>query len=144
MPTPACSLRNFLRTRGRELAYDTRLHIVITEEQWSEAQHEIERRLSVIIERGQLAVDQASLIRQEIRSLINANVIEVVPRHVYHHLEGIARRRIPRDPDDGPTVALALALNAPILTSDNDFLGCGCPTWTFETLKNELDHLYSE
>jgi hypothetical protein len=37
---------------------------------------------------------------------------------------------------DGDPVALAL--DAAILTGDNDFLGCGCPTWTVETLLAEL------
>jgi hypothetical protein len=29
-------------------------------------------------------------------------------------------------------------LNAAILTHDHDFLGCGCVTWTVETLRGEL------
>ena len=32
------------------------------------------------------------------------------------------------------TVALALVLKAGIWTSEQDFLGCGLPTWTTETL----------
>ena len=32
------------------------------------------------------------------------------------------------------TVALSLALPAAIWTEDYDFFGCGCPTWTTETL----------
>lgn len=27
------------------------------------------------------------------------------------------------------------------LTGDQDFLGCGCPTWTVDTLRQELDAL---
>ncbi|MGI8915588.1 MAG: PIN domain-containing protein, partial [Chloroflexota bacterium] len=49
-----------------------------------------------------------------------------------------ARARIPRDPDDWPTVAAALALGADIWTRDADFLGCGCATWVTETLIAEL------
>jgi PIN domain len=30
-------------------------------------------------------------------------------------------------------------LHAAILTGDHDFLGCGCPTWTVETLRRELE-----
>lgn len=44
----------------------------------------------------------------------------------------------PRDPNDWATVALALTLASGILTGDSDFLGCGCPTWTVETLLQEL------
>jgi len=129
-----------IRTRGRELAYESRLHIVVAEEQWNEARHELDRRLRHVLERGHLTAEHASLIHQEIQTLVDNNAIEVVPRHVYHHLEATARRRIPRDPDDWPTVALAPALDAGILTGDNDFLGCGCPTWSFNTLRAELDH----
>jgi hypothetical protein len=31
-----------------------------------------------------------------------------------------------------------MVLEAGILTGDHDFLGCGCPTWTVETLREEL------
>ena len=60
---------------------------------------------------------------------------------MYAHLEPVARRRIPRDPNDWPTVALAIALDAGIFTNDYDFFGCGCPTWTMETLRGELADL---
>ena len=52
--------------------------------------------------------------------------------------ETVARRRVPRDQRDWPPVALALALDAGILTADADFLGCGCATWTVDTLAAEL------
>lgn len=57
-----------------------------------------------------------------------------------------ASYRIPRDPSDVPTVALALALGGGecrcgIWTNDGDFLGCGVPVWTTETL---LAHLQDE
>jgi PIN domain len=32
-----------------------------------------------------------------------------------------------------------MVLGAGILTGDNDFLGCGCPTWMVETLRRELE-----
>src|SRR5699024_10040372 len=63
-------------------------------------------------------------------------------RQFYAHNELIARRRVPRDPHDWPPVALAMTLQAGILTGDHDFLGCGCPTWTVETLREELDAPY--
>ncbi len=55
--------------------------------------------------------------------------VSLIPHEVYAPLETIARSRIPRDPDDWTTVALALLLEAAIWTSDADFLGCGLPTW---------------
>lgn len=36
----------------------------------------------------------------------------------------------PRDPDDRPILACALALNCPIWREDRDFFGIGVATWT--------------
>jgi predicted nucleic acid-binding protein len=126
------------------LISDPRIQVVITEEQWDETQHELERRLRYFGERGGVTEDQLARIRQDILDVIDA--VEIAPRYAYAHLESIARRRIPRDPNDWPTIALALALEEGILTYDNDFLGCGCATWTVDTLSSELeagDVLYS-
>ena len=54
-----------------------------------------------------------------------------------------AAYRMPRDPDDVPTVALALALGGDegrcsMWTNDGDILGCGLPAWTTDIL---LAHL---
>jgi len=62
-----------------------------------------------------------------------------IPSEVYAGFEERAAYRIPRDPDDATTVALALALGGDegecgIWTNDGDFLGCGLPTWTTDTL----------
>jgi predicted nucleic acid-binding protein len=61
-----------------------------------------------------------------------------VAEHQWEETE-TAIGRIPRDRRDWPTVALAMVLDTGILTGDNDFLGCGCPTWTVETLRRELE-----
>ena len=66
------------------------------------------------------------------------NQMRLIPPSFYNYLETEARKRIPRDPDDWHTVALALALPAAIWTQDYDFFGCGCPTWTTETLLLQL------
>jgi len=57
----------------------------------------------------------------------------------YTHQETIARSRIPVILMTG-LLSLALLLGAAIWTSDADFLGCGLPTWTTDTL---LVHLSS-
>ncbi|WP_198036963.1 PIN domain-containing protein [Nocardia sp. BMG51109] len=62
-----------------------------------------------------------------------------MPHSVCAHREAVARRRVPRDPADRPVVALSLAFDGGILTGDNDFLGCGRPTWTVETLRAEWE-----
>jgi predicted nucleic acid-binding protein len=127
-----------LRKRGRELFAHPGLRCVVAEEQWQEAEHELEKRISVIVGQGRLTAEQARLLHEAVRDLVDAGVIEVIPSASYGHLEAVAHRRVPRDPNDWAPVALALALNVGILTGDNDFLGCGCPTWTVETLSREL------
>lgn len=130
-----------LRKRGRELFLHPALQVVVAEDQWSETEHELSRRLGIMESTGRLTPEGRHVLEQAVQALVDTKVIEVVPSSTYASFEKIARRRVPRDPQDWPTVALALLLDAPILTGDNDFLGCGCPTWTFETLQRELEAL---
>jgi predicted nucleic acid-binding protein len=127
-----------LRRRGRDLLRHPELNVVVAEEQWSETEHELSRRLDVLQERTGLTHERRGLLAREIRDLVSEKAVEVLPRDTYAALRETALRRVPRDERDWPTVALAIALDAAILTADNDFLGCGCPTWTVETLTAEL------
>lgn len=127
-----------LRKRGRKLFGHRELICVVAEKQCGEAEHEIEKRLGVLADRGVFGPEQVGHLREDIRSLIEDHVLAVIPSDVYQARETDARRWIPRDPADWPTVALALELDAAILTGDNDFLGSGRPTWTVETLLAEL------
>jgi predicted nucleic acid-binding protein len=128
-----------LRRRGRELLAHPDLRCVVAEDQWAEAAHELEKRLAAIVAQGRLTTEQTDDLRSAVQDLVDNRVIEIIPRTVYEHLESTARRRVPRDPNDWAPVALALVLDAGILTGDNDFLGCGCPTWTVDTLRHELE-----
>lgn len=127
-----------IRVQGRSLIRDEGLGVAVTEEQWDEARYELDQRFRLFRQRSWLPPEEIAEIESDVQSLIDDEVSEVVQRHVYHHLEHVARRRIPRDPNDWPTVALAIASNAGILTNDYDFFGCGCPTWTVDTLRAEL------
>lgn len=129
-----------LRQRGRALLSRADLRVVAAEEQWDETEHELGRRLTLIVEQGRLTAEQAHQLQQAVQALIDDRAIEVIPRTIYAHHEATARRRVPRDPRDWPPVALALALDAAILTGDHDFLGCGCPTWTVNTLRDHLSN----
>lgn len=82
---------------------------------------------------------QRHVLQRSVRRLIDSRALEVAPREAYAALQATALRRVPRDARDWPTVALAIVLDAAILTGDRDFLGCGCPTWTVETLTHELE-----
>ncbi len=127
-----------LRQRGRALLSRADLRVVVAEEQWDETEHELARRLAIVVDQGRLTADQAHQLHQAVQALIDDRAIEVIPRNVYADHEATARRRVPRDSRDWPPVALALALDAAILTGDHDFLGCGCPTWTVDTIRDHL------
>jgi predicted nucleic acid-binding protein len=128
-----------LRKRGRELLLRPELQVLVAEDQWSETTHELSRRLGIMESGGRLSPDNRQALEEAVQGLIEAKAIDVVSRSMYGPFEATARRRMPRDPQDWPTVALALLFDAGILTGDNDFLGCGCPTWTVETLLRELN-----
>jgi predicted nucleic acid-binding protein len=128
-----------LRKRGRELLLRPDLRVLVAEQQWDEAQHELSRRLSILESRRGLVAEQREVLEQAVNGLIETRAIEVVSRDTYASVEQAATERVPRDQRDWPTVALAMVLDAGILTGDNDFLGCGCPTWTVETLRRELE-----
>ena len=112
-----------LRRRGRELLLHPALRVVVAEDQWEETQHELARRLDVMESAGRLAAGGRQVLEDGVRSMIDTRAIEMVGRDMYAGFETVARRRVPRDPRDWPVVALALLLDAPILTGDNDFLG---------------------
>jgi len=128
-----------LRQRGRELLLHSDLRVLVAEHQWEETEHELSRRLDILESRERLTAEQRIALEQAVGDLVETQAVEVVPRDTYASLEPLATERVPRDQRDWPTVALAIALDAGILTGDNDFLGCGCPTWTVETLRRELE-----
>jgi predicted nucleic acid-binding protein len=130
-------ISELLRTRGRRLFAHPDLQLFIAERAWSEARHELRRRVALMEAQGRLAVGTGPELLDAALGLVELRVTRV-PDPIFAHLEQAGRRRIPRDPDDWPTVALALALDAGIWTSDSDFLGCGLPTWTTDTLLAEL------
>jgi predicted nucleic acid-binding protein len=127
-----------LRERGQQLLIKPNLTLYVTEAQWQESQYELPRRIQARVAQGRLSVQIGDKLLH--RALVLAeDVLEVVPTVFYAELEGVARRRIPRDPNDWPTVGLALVLGADIWTMDADFLGCGVATWTTEVLLAELE-----
>jgi predicted nucleic acid-binding protein len=126
-----------LRQRGQKLVTHTHLELYVAEHAWSEAHHELQRRADARVRRGQLDQAVATALTERAWALAEAYVT-VVPIEAYTFLEERARLRIPRDPNDWPTVALALVLDAGIWTNDGDFLGCGCATWVTETLLAEI------
>ena len=132
-------IAQLLRQDGIKLIKRSEISVVVADAQWNETWYELNRRLEVMVSYGKITTSGATTRQQEIQDLIEDETIEIVVSGIYEQFEVIARRRVPRDPNDWPSVALAIALNAGILTNDHDFLGCGCPTWTVETLLSELE-----
>lgn len=129
-----------VRHRGRDALQHPLLDLFVAEPIWNEAQHEVRKRLDAMERHARISADVRREIEAAAQAVIAARVRRV-PLGTYAPLEPVARERIPRDPDDWPTVALALVLDAGIWTDDADFLGSGVPTWTLETLMAHLRRL---
>jgi predicted nucleic acid-binding protein len=123
--------------RRKELIQNPGLILYVTESVLSETSHELRKRINAIIHKKGASEELGEKLLEAAQNVINTK-INIIEESVYIHLETEARNRIPRDPNDWSTVALALVLNAAIWTQDCDFLGCGCPTWTTETLLTQL------
>ena len=122
-----------LRARGRRLISHHHLNLYVAPPTWSETVHEIGRRLDAMVRHGQVNALRRDLVFAEATVLLSERVT-VVPEPEYVGYEAEACDRIPRDPNDWPTVALALSLGCGIWANDHDFFGCGVPVWTTETL----------
>ncbi len=130
-----------LRKRGRELFRHPELRSVVAQDQWEETQHELPKRIKKIVKGGHMSQLQVDSILGDVDEIFSSRTIEVIPSSVYEEKKELALRRVPQDPNDWAPVALAMTMEAGILTRDGDFLGCGLPTWTVETLRLELENL---
>ncbi len=127
-----------LRVRGRILIAHAELELFVAEQTWNEARHELNKRVLAIAKQARLG-EEAALNLLHLAFEVADRHLTVVNLAEYRHLEEEALRRMPQDPDDWPTVALAMALEADIWTMDGDFLGCGIATWTTDTLRLQLN-----
>lgn len=126
-----------LRKRGRDLIRLPELEIHLAEQVKDEAEYELRKRVNKIVTQGKLTESTGQEQLKAALQLVETK-IRLVPKAFYSHLKTEAKKRIPRDPNDWETVALSLALPAAIWTEDYDFFGCGCPTWTTQTLLLQL------
>ena len=89
--------------------------------------------LPILFEKRKLPPDDALTVLDQLSSLI-----QIVDSSLYSLHEQEAKNRIAiRDLDDWSVVAVALMLDCPIWTEDNDFFGTGVATWTSDRV-----HLY--
>ena len=127
-----------LRARGLALLTHPGLTLFQLAHAVSETRHELRRRGALMARGAPSDEATAQQLIENALALLDARVLHVAEGD-YAYQEAAARPRIPRDPNDWPLVALALHLGeAPILTLDGDFLGCGLPTWTPDTLRAYL------
>ena len=71
-------------------------------------------------------------------------VILPLDKEIYSHREKEAKERISaRDINDWPIVALALTLNCPVWTEDQDFFGTGLATWNSKNVEIYLSNAES-
>src|SRR4051812_35208284 len=126
-----------LRDRGKRLLNNEALDLHIAEETWNETTHEFGRRIALLEKHGHLNPEEVKLIFDGAMTILATRVMRYPPAMYEAHFAE-ARLRIPRDPNDAPTVALALALDCGIWTNDRDFFGCGLPVWVTDTLQAHL------
>ncbi|MBI3973030.1 MAG: nucleotide-binding protein [Chloroflexi bacterium] len=92
----------------------------------------------ILSRRGLPAETVAQLLNEALARL--PLFVTPVPYEVYAGHEAEARRRLAgRDEADWPYVALALTLECPIWTEDQDFFGSGVATWTTDRVELYLD-----
>lgn len=122
-------MAELLRKRGRDLIASQNFELFQAEKMRNEVQYELEKRISIMVNKTSLTQALGKLQLEAAFRLIDSK-IATFSLPFYQAFEEEARKRIPRDPNDWEAVALALALPAAIWTEDYDFFGCGCSTWT--------------
>lgn len=130
-----------IRQRGRELILHPVWELYIPEKQWEESCYELDKRIKIMIKKGKFSPQTGQSVLQDALKFVQTK-ITIIPFEFYSAYETLAVSRIPRDPNDWQTVALAFLLNAGIWTSDQDFFGCGIATWKTDTLIAYLANEY--
>ena len=126
-----------LRSAGRELLRHGDLQLVATATVYSESRYELPQRVAAMIQRGAVSRDRGDALLSRALDDIET-IVTVYDQEFYESHLSEALRRMPRDPSDAPTVALALALGCGIWTADSDFCGCGVAVWASDVLRAHL------
>lgn len=126
-----------LRAAGRVLLTQPALALLATDDVWAETQHELRRRVVLRAARNDQPSEAALAALAAVLDELAAS-LTILPESEYAPYLAEAAWRIPADPRDVSTVALALASDCGIWTGDRDFFGCGLPVWSSEVLRRWL------
>jgi predicted nucleic acid-binding protein len=114
------------------------INLYIAEYTLGEALHILPFKYADFVRRGLLTQIAADELHDAARDLIDLSCIPI-PDGIYAQHETEARMRIPDDPDDWHTVALALQTGTSIWTLDQKhFFGCGMTVWKTSVLRSVL------
>lgn len=92
---------------------------------------EAEKYITEVAERRGLDSKLAKSILEHV-----SRIVLPVDQALYQGHENLARERIERrDPHDWPVVAVALLLDIPVWTEDQDFFGSGVSIWTTDRVE---------
>lgn len=97
---------------------------------------EARKHLPTILQRRGIDAAPALTVLENLKPLV-----QPIDHALYQVYATQARARMAeRDPDDWHIVALAMALNLPIWTEDQDFFGTGIATWTTDRVELYLQN----
>ena len=112
--------------------------VYIAEYTWNEAMYVLDRKVEGWVRGSRLAQDIADDVLRGTRAVF-ASLCTVIPEATYAIYQREARLRIPGDPDDWHTVAVAMATATAIWTLDQKhFFGCGMAIWNTKVLRAVL------
>ncbi len=103
------------REQGRRLLKHPNLQLLITEQAWSEAWHEFPQRLQRRVAAQTFSADAIESTLTVTHQIAEASITRI-PLDIYALYKNEACLCIPDDPDDWPTIALALATRSDIWT----------------------------
>jgi predicted nucleic acid-binding protein len=126
-----------LRATGPRLLAHPALELMAAEHAWAELRHELPRRAERFATRRGIPAPAIEALAERALAMA-AGAVLVLPAEAYAPLESAARTRSDRDPNDWPTVAVALLVHGAVWTEDQDFFGCGLATWRTSVLEAVL------
>ncbi len=120
-------------SHGRLVLRDGRCEFLIAEPIRDETDEQIDAFFDRRVTQGRLDRQEQASEAAAIKALIDFHVRVERPSGYMGFAQSAKHRTI--DPDDWPTVAVALATNSYIWTADkNHFWGCGIATWSTAVL----------